>query len=251
MDSSTRRRRSRIAHFKTPFLISLAGPASLGLACGGETLEEPTAEVDTSGLIYNPPRCATPSTCVTQPPDLASQCPAEVPEPGSSCEGLVHGLSCDISFCFRIVPGRVCGGDGRWHELPMPTCSPPGLKLPPASCSPEMPVPGSDCQEEGEECRYPGCEGPSASWARCTNGQWLVEYSIGPACNPPPVIPVCPELEPVAGAGCAYAAQECGYGSCGESLVPSRSYTCADGAWQMSSGCAAVDAGADASPPAP
>ena len=30
-------RRSRIAHFKTPFLLSVAAPAALGVACGGRT----------------------------------------------------------------------------------------------------------------------------------------------------------------------------------------------------------------------
>jgi hypothetical protein len=108
-----------------------------------------------------------------------------------------------------------------------------------------MPTAGSDCAPDGQVCRYSGCQGPESSSATCTFAQWDVVYSVGAACNPPAVVPVCPTLPPTFGAGCAYEGQACTYGVCGD---PGFSNLCLGGIWRGSElPCpppAAVDAGA-------
>jgi hypothetical protein len=109
-----------------------------------------------------------------------------------------------------------------------------------------MPVAGSDCLGDGQACGYPGCEGPTSSTATCVGGQWLVHYSSGPACNPPAVIPVCPERPIVNLSRCAYDEQLCSNEPCNGAEVRS-GFVCATDIWlgvMLSCPTPAVDAGA-------
>jgi hypothetical protein len=281
MSSTTSRKRSRIAHFQAPFIVAVAAPAALGLACGGKTDVDPdTVGQAGNGPIYNPPPYEPPeynplapgvecqdgqilagvdgcggATCVAgrwahygvacNPPAL-SDCPTVEPAIGSACGEYSGDLTCSYAFCYEAkLPTRRCSAvTGLWEAVPLPSCNPPA----PSSCSPDMPTAGSDCIFEGEQCYYPGCEGPTSSTATCRYGQWAVVYSIGPACNPPPVVPVCPERDLVSDSSCWYDGQvcptpnACGPGGSGAAHV------CTNGVWTTiplpCSGTA--DAGVDA-----
>lgn len=233
------RRRSRIAHFKVPFVISVAAPAA-GLGCGGESAwVDPNAALaqqqeDTAFLpSQNPPGPVEPS----------GACPEQLPSFGATCDGHAPGLRCSYEYCYGVEPMVQCGAaSGVWEELGLPTCNPPPPD--PPACPEEMPAAGSDCAPDDQICRYPGCEGPESSSATCRFGQWDVIYSVGAACNPPAVVPVCPILLPSLGAGCAFEGQACSYGLCGDS---GHFNLCLGGVWQQPElPCppAAVDAGA-------
>jgi hypothetical protein len=252
MTPQTSARRSRIAHFKVPCIVSLAASSALG--CGGK------AEVSEQGGVLNVPLadnvpleetgegCPAGVACNPPPPER-QDCPEVKPDPGTSCSGYVAELACEYPYCYGREPMVRCGADGAWEGLPLLSCNPPPPVVEP--CPEAMPEPGSDCASEEQFCGYPGCQGPDSSTAACRHGQWLVEYSGGVVCNPPAVVPVCPSLEPTSGAGCAYDGQACSYGICGESSDAGRTHTCAFGMWQTSEPpCSSpdtggVDAGAD------
>jgi len=263
-------RRSRIAHFKAPFIVSVAAPAAIGLACGGK------AEVERLDPTWNPPQiggssgtydplanvsptsggsggmpstqpCSgkppvrddsycggyqcvngewqpVPSAC-NPPPLLAPTCPATEPQLGTPCAQFGGGMVCEYEYCYGPAPTRRCSyATGLWEALPLPSCNPP-------ECPTSMPVAGSDCGAEGQECLYPVCE-PNLSSATCHFGQWAVVYSPGAACNPPAVVdPVCPQRAIVAGANCWFEEQLCGNGA---PCVAGRRYglQCVGGHWQ-------------------
>jgi hypothetical protein len=251
---SSARRRSRIAHFKTPFVVSVAAPAALGVACGGVVAHDdtpceagysctllpavnpPAPSVTTSN---NPPVLPVATASVNPPytttnPPAPAQCPEIMPSPGTSCSGFATGAQCDYDYCYSTQPMVRCGSDGNWHELPLPSCNPPFV----SACPEAMPQAGADCSDEsGLVCGYAGCEGPSSSTATCTFGQWLVHYSSGPVCNPPAVVPVCPQAQPAVDAGCAYPGQSCSYAACVE-------LTCSAGVWSQLEVACDADAGA-------
>jgi hypothetical protein len=268
MTPQTSRRRSRIAHFKAPFIVSLAASAALG--CGGKAdvtdnavLNIPLAEngplpgngegcpdmfpnegsacqlESTEVCSYFPgypttARCmdgswSTSQLTVNPPPPELQDCPEVEPQPGTACSGYVADLTCEFPFCYGTAPTVRCSTDGAWEALSLPTCNPPPVVEP---CPEVMPEAGADCSNEEQLCGYPGCQGPESSTAVCRHNQWLVEYSGGLACNPPAVVPVCPGVEPTSGAGCAYDGQACSYGICGDLIDAGRTHTCAFGMWQ-------------------
>src|SRR5262245_54915086 len=111
MSSTFSRKRSRIAHFKTTFIVSVAAPAALGLTCGGKTDVDPDAMVGQagSGATYNPPRL---------PPDY---------------NPLAPGVECQDNQTREGENG--CGGatcvDGKWAWL-LIECNPPSISDCPA-----------------------------------------------------------------------------------------------------------------------
>lgn len=273
------RRRSRISHFKAPFVVAVFTPvAALEAGCGARAEQASTEDSarQTAGAPSTPelavnshPDCprlqpAAGSACSANellcrygadlcssdrkcfegswisygptcnpPPVPNTTCPAEEPAIGTSCAGYGPGLSCEYPYCYDATAAKVrCAGETLlWEALPVPTCNPPA---PEQVCSDEMPVHGSDCYDDGQRCYYPGCEGPASSSASCTFGQWSVQYSFGPACNPPAVpSPVCPGVEPVVGNPCAFEGQVCHYGLCGSLEDPGRAASCNTGAWQQ------------------
>ena len=266
MSSRNPRRRSRIAHFKAPFIVSVAAPAAFGLACGGKAGDpdvgshNPPAIGGSSG--YVPPAKVPPTggsggaastrpcsgdpptppdsfcgayACVdgewkaqpvgcNPPPILPPPaCPATEPAIGTACPQFGGGMTCDYEYCGGVVPTRHCSyGTGLWEPLPVQSCNPP-------ECPTSMPVVGSDCDAEGQECLYPVCP-PTPSSATCRYGQWAVVYSPGAACNPPAVVPVCPQRAIVEGASCWYEEQLCGTGPCvGDTQ---NGLQCVGGHWQ-------------------
>jgi hypothetical protein len=226
----------------------------VGQAGAGNQHQPPPVAAPTCSAPAPPPGpCGTPATCVNgewtrpyvscNPPPIAA-CPTVMPEIGTSCAGQEAGGSCNYGYCYDAsVPQRRCNGSTwLWEEIPVPTCNPP----PPTNlaCATTMPVPGSDCSFEDQVCGYPGCEGPAASTATCRFGQWWVVYSGGPACNPPAVVPVCPEREIVGGQGCAYEEQVCFQDACAAGAEVRIGYQCVGGAWQGELFACAPDAGA-------
>lgn len=266
-------RRSRIAHFKAPFIISIAGSAALAPGCGGksdaDTTEHVTANPPPSESLAQsdagdglPPRLPTtahpcdgesPSYITTcggpiwrcvdgeweaayfscnPPPTPSEVCPTSAAEVGSFCGSYLGGLTCEYQYCYdATAPMRRCDESTLlWEEILPPTCNPP----PPDSfpCEATLPIPGSDCSSIPERvCSYPGgCESPST--AVCRSGQWLVTYSSGPACNPPAVVPVCPQQAIARGAGCAYEGQACSNVSCELGAESHDGYVCTAGKWE-------------------
>ena len=100
------------------------------------------------------------------------------------------------------------------------------------ACSGEIPVAGSDCYVEQQACGFSGCRGPTSSTARCVNGQWLIQFSFGLACNPPAVTPICPERTILAGTPCTYEGQECSQESC-DGVSERFGTTCSNGIWSL------------------
>jgi hypothetical protein len=251
-------RRSRIAHFKAPFIISVAGSAALGLGCGGKTDAEailttnPPPQVGTvdgvSTCDGDPPSsnansCTGPiwscvdgkweaTTFSCNPPYAQSTvCPESPAEIGTSCGGYLGGLSCDYADgCNGTSPLRRCSeSTALWESILPPSCNPPPPDDP--RCEATLPVPGSDCTFWEFTCSYPGgCQEPAT--AVCRAGQWFVTYSSGPACNPPAVIPVCPERQLVNGEDCAYEGQACSNEACEPGAESHAGYVCSANHWQ-------------------
>ena len=253
-------RRSRIAHFKAPFILSVAGSAALGLGCGGKTDDlnrpNPPYLVDEEDVAQQLP----PTACEGDPPSGNTDacrgpiwmcvdgeweqsyiscnppfpqspiCPESPADIGTSCASYLGGLSCEYDYCYGTTPMRRCNeSTALWEDIPPPTCNPPPPE--PEGCADTLPVPGSDCTIPQLSCSYPGaCESPST--ATCVAGQWVVTYSSGPACNPPAVVPVCPERELVSGESCAYGGQECSNEACESGAASHDGYVCSSGQWQ-------------------
>jgi hypothetical protein len=209
----TQPRRSRIAHFKAPFLASVAGATVATLACGARIDDTSDGVGDT-----------------TQDSANAGTGGAGQHTSGYDPNGVSNGGS---------------AGTAGYGNCPIGSfCNPPGYP-PSYFCPSEMPVAGSACYDTGQTCSFPGCEGPESSTASCIGGQWLVQYSFGPACNPPAVIPVCPERALPIGEACAYDGQVC-LGEC-DSLQRSGG-SCSGGTWQaVIEPCGFHDAGVAAS----
>lgn len=224
-------RRSRIAHFKAPFILSVAAPAALALGCGGktdgldQTLEgaypvpgQPCDEraTQSTGDAYHcpPPECINGrweiATC-NPPPILPSTCPGPMPPPpNSDCYGTASCV------------------DGQW-EYPLIACNPP----PPPSleCPAEAPVAGDSCAGHGAQqtCNYAYCGGSFPMFTCNNDGAW--EALPLPTCNPPPLQLDCPAEPPIAGESCEFNfGQTCEYEFCG-GRVPM--FTCNDQAiWE-------------------
>lgn len=204
-------RRSRIAHFKAPFLVSIAG-AAVAAACGGRTPTDMPDGLDDSQLTSD----------------------------GAGGAGASAGTG-------GAPAASTYGNAGAGGS------NPPGLwTYGPAVYTPceEIPVAGSDCDPRvAQACGFPGCEGPTSNHVQCLNGQWLIEYSSGPACNPPAVVPVCPERI-ILGEPCTYEGQECVEDSCEGVSERALTVCTADRGWKrVTRDCpapVAVDAGAAA-----
>src|SRR6185295_4578536 len=179
------RRRSRIAQFKAPFIVSVAGPAALGIACGGQagtaadTADTAQAPGDRSALAradagvlppqlpitalackgaapVDPSPCHADPVCEKgewvlhsvscNPPNLFRPCPASEPALGASCAGYPADTSCEYEYCSGTQPTRRCNGSQLWEQVPLPTCNPPAMIR---ACPLTMPVPGSDCPQDG------------------------------------------------------------------------------------------------------
>jgi hypothetical protein len=270
-------RRSRIAHFRTPFIISVAAPAAFGVACGGKAEIADAIGGAGSSSVSNggssaggsagsstggsagSPSCSGPApagagycgtVCVNgqwvsevagcnPPPPPITVCPSVEPEVDASCAGYAGNLRCEYEFCGGVLPTRICNSStGRWAELAPGICNPPA---PLPACPLNMPAAGSDCTLEAQECRYDGCQGPASSVAICSFGQWTTAYSSSANCNPPAIQPVCPRRELSAGEGCAFEGQTCSNEPCTSSSR--NGFVCDAGAWGATVLSCLVDAG--------
>lgn len=203
-------RRSRLAHFQAPFVVSIASATVATLACGARI-------DDTNAGVGDSPRGRADAGAAGAGQHTSGYDPNEASQGGSA------------------------GTSGYYDNCPVgAACNPPAWGFG-TSCPAEMPIAGSGCYVEGERCHFPGCEGPESNTASCFGGQWLVYYSSGPACNPPQVIPVCPERAVLIGALCAYEGQLC-LGECDPWQRSGGS--CTGGTWQaVTEACGSLDAG--------
>jgi len=270
MSQTSNSRRSRIAHFKTPFILSIAGSTALGLGCGGKTdaevssnrppansslaqgdaedrlppvLPETALPCEGTPPSSNTDACRGPIwrcvdgeweqsylSCNPPFPPPIETCPESPAEIGTPCGDDPPGLSCEYDYCYGKTPMRRCNESTALWEY-IPVPTCNPPPPEPEGCEPSMPVPGSDCAAEELVCFYaPGCNGPNS--AICRSGQWVVTYTIGAACNPPAVVvPVCPERDIVTGEGCAYEGQECGPPPCVPNQTSPR-LVCSAGVWR-------------------
>jgi hypothetical protein len=229
-------RRSRIAHFKAPFIVAVLAPvAALDSGCGQA---EPGA-----GPFDRLPGSTN-----------ALGCPG-APLLGSVCR--YEGLSCSYgdpsdtgSDCPE--PARRCV-DGIW-QLDAIACDPPPQPI--ATCPDTLPQSGTSCwgYELGLACEYPSCFGASIAEARCSaeSLRWETHES---SCNPPPDYEACPSDPPELGSRCRNGGQQCVYGTCGDLDDPRSTPLCQDGFWvqlevalcptpEADAGANAVDGGA-------
>ena len=98
-------------------------------------------------------------------------------------------------------------------------------------CPEEMPLSGSACEAEGQDCSFgsDGCGNPMEM--SCEGGQWT--WTGGGTCNPPPP-PVCPDTAPNSGDPCWEEGISCSYQvdtGCGPMDAPA---TCEGGVWNVS-----------------
>jgi hypothetical protein len=206
------RRRSRIAHFKTPFIVSVAVPAVFGVACGGRagSLEqEAGTERETDGTVNTATNPSAPILVTGVP-----TCSGEPPRTYTACS---------------LTP--YCE-DGEW-VVSYVTCNPPFVVL--DTCPTAEPAGGTSCAgySPGLTCDYAYCYGLSPT-VRCSEASGLWEGLPLPSCNPPPPEPECPSVPPALGAGCYYEGQSCTYGSCHDPRNSDPFRTCTAGVWQSS-----------------
>lgn len=203
-----RRRRSRIAHFKAPFVVAVLAPvALLDAGCGAEA--EPPQD-DLTGYITNP-----------------EACPDRIPAVGALCSH--DELTCQYDAGSSCAdPGRRCL-NGIW-QLQAFSCNPPPPRI--ETCPESPPEVGTSCAsyEPALTCeyQYPYCFGFKVPLARC-GAESLLWEAVPYACNPPPF--ACPVRPPALGSGCYYEAQQCDYGTCGDPADPRSTTRCEGRFW--------------------
>jgi hypothetical protein len=179
------RRRSRIAHFKAPFVISVAAPAVFGIGCGGKT--DPISEQ--SALAHQAPVPGTPCDPALPQPDSSDYCPA-----AACIDGLWERPTCNPPAppeptCPEpppTAPDDACTGapscqDGEW-VFPIAACNPPP---PSVYCPDEPPTAGDACDPYGLTCEYDYCGGLVPMFT-CNNDTATWEALHLTSCNPPP-----------------------------------------------------------------
>lgn len=196
------KQRSRIALFKSPFLVGIASAGAVLSGCGAKTNDSGVNPNAVVGTPEAPPPAGspgatdqtTPAVAVTSnPPGVFWTCPATMPTPGDTCPDYVEG--------------RVCGGDagpsvrcvdGEWQGPPLPV-EPIRLLT---DCPVEMPDRGETCDEyePNLHCDYWGDSSCPRNFT-CSDGDWM---DVTPPCNPPPPEPTteCPGQAPPAGTPC-------------------------------------------------
>jgi hypothetical protein len=210
------RRRSRISHFKTPFIVSIAMPTAFGVACGGQaevseqehgTREETGDSANTDAGASAPILPTAERTCGPRPgPPLQG---------GFTCAPTAFPTCQDGVWVFPAAAVGVA-------------CNPPFFDY---ACPTDEPVGGTACAgyAPGLTCEYAYCYGLTPT-VRCSEGRW--ESLPLPSCNPPPPEPECPSAAPALGADCHYEGQSCAYAVCGDPNNPNPYRTCIAGVWQ-------------------
>jgi hypothetical protein len=236
-------RRSRIAHFKTPFVVAVLAPvAPFGIGCGAraEELAGPplasggatqTSSTTAAGSTSNP-ATTNPTATLNGP----TSCPAERPILGSACSATAAtgvagsaGGGCQYEPLPVCVTGIACI-NGTWRYSGSGGCNPPwafGFNI----CPDTEPAVGTSCAsaKPGVTCEYAYCYG-TAPLVRCSEQSVLWEPLPVPSCNPPPMPEVtCPEQMPTHGADCAHEAQVCAYDGCQGAGTDTA--TCSYGQW--------------------
>ncbi|MEY4550070.1 MAG: hypothetical protein RL685_6265 [Pseudomonadota bacterium] len=224
-------RRSRISHFKTPFVVAVLAPvAVLEMGCGGRAGEPEGPLLGSGGTTQ------TSSTTTTEPngnpPPRASStatCPAERPLLGSACTGQIETV-CGYAPLPVCATGIHCR-DGTWQYTGDGACNPPWV-FGGERCPETLPEFGTSCSAapSGVECEYEYCGG-TAPLARCSTQTVLWEPIHLFACNPPrPVESYCPAQMPEHGSDCSTQGRLCYYEGC-EGL--SDTATCNHGQWSV------------------
>jgi hypothetical protein len=168
-----RRRRSRIARFKAPFIVSVPAPAALGWACGGRT------ETDNRGVdSVNPPSSGGSSGTLQPRPNTT-------PTLAGGRGGRTSSTPC--SGKPPAPSNSHCGGEyrcvaGEWKETAA-SCDPPPVTPTCPATEPDLSTP---CPQfgGGMTCDYEYCYG-LATTRRCSYATGLWESLPLPSCNPP------------------------------------------------------------------
>ena len=179
------RRRSRIAHFKTPFVISVAAPAVFSVGCGGKL--DPISE--RAALAHE---AAVPGTACDPrlpPPESDGYCP-----PASCIDGLWEQPTCNpppVDDCLEppppspddSCPSTARCDDGEW-VFDFVACNPPPSL---DQCPEEPPAAGDSCGTYvgGLVCEYEFCGGPVPMFS-CSSETRTWEAIPLLSCNPPP-----------------------------------------------------------------
>ena len=178
------RRRSRIAHFKAPFVLSVAAPAVLGIACGGKT--DPTS-LDQAALAVP----GTPCEPSASEPESDGYCP-----PASCINGLWTRATCNPPAPPELTcpeppppspddscPSTARCDDGEW-VFDFVACNPPPSL---DQCPEEPPAAGDSCDTYlgGLVCEYEFCGGPVPMFS-CSSETRTWEAIPLLSCNPPP-----------------------------------------------------------------
>lgn len=198
------KQRSRIAQFKSPFLVGIASAGAVLSGCGAKTesaVVNPEAIVGTPGTPSADGKSGATNSTQTppaiggtsNPPGVFWTCPATTPAPGDACPDYIEGRECggDTGPVVRCVSGK-------WQSSDPVVTAPE----PVGDCPDETPRDGETCAayEPDLDCNYADDSSCPRNFT-CSDGEWS---DVSPTCNPPPPEPTteCPELAPSAGAPC-------------------------------------------------
>lgn len=223
-------RRSRISHFRTPFVVAVLAPvAALDMGCGGRTGEPAGPALGGGGTTHTGSSATAGSTGnPTSIPDSTAGCPAERPLLGGACSGPAETV-CRYQPLPSCARGISCV-NGSWRYTGDGACNPPWA-FGGDRCPETQPEIGTSCSAypSGEECAYEYCYGP-APLVRCSEQTVLWEAIPVPSCNPPGPEVFCPAQMPAHGSDCSSIGGTCYYDGC-EGF--SDTATCTYGQWSV------------------
>jgi hypothetical protein len=222
-------RRSRISHFKTPFIVAVLAPvAALEMGCGGRAGEPEGPLLGSGGTTQTSSSTTAEPVGNPPPPASTTACPAERPMLGSECSGQGETV-CRYTPLPMCVSGISCR-DGAWQYAGDGGCNPPWAGD--ERCPEMQPELGTSCatSRSGLECAYEYCSG-TAPLVRCSEQTVLWEPIPLFSCNPPPQPELfCPTQMPEHGSDCPPEASVCYYEGC---QGPTDTATCSYGQWSL------------------
>jgi len=214
------------------WLLALALAVLVGCRRAPPRLEPPVSPAGTvSSVASGPVRGASQSTPAfgNSVPNVvshqATECPTQLPEPGSSCQGARECTFEDapLEYCSTSAACR----SGAWEVHPRPPNCPPDFLASPSTCPKKADVIAGPCAKLGALCRIGStdclCHDCAADSCLGSGKKWvclvrLHEYLLG-----------CPEAAPLLGAPCSDPGVRCDYGSWKYGLAKRR--ICNDGHW--------------------
>lgn len=172
-----------------------------------------------------PMSVGTSSSSVSVTPRAVTECPPQLPEAGSSCEG---ALECTFEEAMydECAVSAACRNEA-WQVHPKPENCTPEVLAPRAMCPNKPRAVAGPCTQLDSSCHVDGtlcvCEQCVADRCLGAGKRWicLVSSDVGSL--------GCPEVIPRLGAPCSGARGPCDYGYWPYSLAKRR--RCTDGHW--------------------